>query len=94
MEYVRAYPRELPVLRDLLPSIETPTLIINGARDPVVPAANARYLNASLPKSKMVLLDGNHFLWEDAADLYADLLIKWWSREFLGMARSPERAGA
>ena len=34
MRYVRAYPEQLPVLRDLLPAIETPVLIINGARPP------------------------------------------------------------
>jgi hypothetical protein len=39
MRYVRTYPTELPVLRDLLSSIET-VLIINGARDPVVPPVN------------------------------------------------------
>src|SRR5215469_12539208 len=41
MRYVRTYPEQLPILRDLLPAIETPVLIINGARDPVVPPANA-----------------------------------------------------
>jgi pimeloyl-ACP methyl ester carboxylesterase len=34
MRYVRTYPEQLPVLSDLLPTIETPVLIIAGARDP------------------------------------------------------------
>src|SRR5262245_42738885 len=34
MRYVRTYPEQLPALRGLLPAIETPVLIINGARDP------------------------------------------------------------
>src|SRR5580704_16326746 len=37
MRYVRAYPAELPVLRDLLPQIQTPVQIIAGRRDPAVP---------------------------------------------------------
>ena len=32
MRYVRTYPTELPVLRDLLPEIQTPVQIIAGAR--------------------------------------------------------------
>jgi len=40
MRYVRTYPAELPVLRDLLPQIQTPVQIIAGRRDPAVPPAN------------------------------------------------------
>ena len=34
MRYVRTYPTELPVLRDLLPEIQTPVQIIAGAQRP------------------------------------------------------------
>ena len=34
MRYVRTYPAELPVLRDLLPQIQTPAQIIAGATRP------------------------------------------------------------
>jgi pimeloyl-ACP methyl ester carboxylesterase len=78
IRYVQAYPRELPVLRDLLPTIETPVNIINGKRDPVVPPANAEFLHQRLPKSKLDLLDAGHFIWEDAADQYAALVLSWW----------------
>src|SRR6478752_3276285 len=44
IRYVQAYPQELPVLRDLLPTIDTPVQIISGARDPVVPPVNAEFL--------------------------------------------------
>ena len=79
MRYVRAYPQDLPILRDLLPTIETPVLIINGARDPVVPPINAEYLHERLPKSKLELIDAGHFIWEDAADTYASLVTSWWA---------------
>jgi pimeloyl-ACP methyl ester carboxylesterase len=78
MRYVRAYPEQLPVLSELLPKIVTPTLIINGARDPVVPPVNAEYLYERLPDSKLEILDATHFVWEDAADQYAALLTSWW----------------
>jgi pimeloyl-ACP methyl ester carboxylesterase len=78
MPYVRTYPTELPALRDLLPAIQTPVQIISGIRDPVVPPANSEYLHERLPKSTLTLLDAGHFVWEDAADEYARLVISWW----------------
>jgi pimeloyl-ACP methyl ester carboxylesterase len=79
MAYVRKYPAELPVLRDLLPKIQTPVQIISGKRDPVVPPVNAEFLHDRLPKSKLDLIDAGHFIWEDAADQYAALVTAWWS---------------
>jgi len=79
MRYVRTYPTELPVLRDLLPQIQTPVQIIAGARDPAVPPVNAEFLHERLPKSKLDIIDARHFTWEDAADEYAALVTSWWS---------------
>ena len=79
MRYVRAYPAELPILRDLLPEIQTPVQIIAGAHDPAVPPVNAEFLHERLPNSKLDILDAGHFNWEDAADEYADLVTSWWS---------------
>jgi pimeloyl-ACP methyl ester carboxylesterase len=78
MRYVRAYPVELPVLRDLLPGIRTPVQILSGGRDPVVPPVNAMDLHERLPRSRLDLIDGKHFIWEDAADEYAALVTQWW----------------
>jgi pimeloyl-ACP methyl ester carboxylesterase len=80
MAYVRKYPAELPVLRDLLPTIRTPVQIINGKHDPVVPPENAEFLHERLPASKLDILDAGHFIWEDAADEYATLVTAWWSQ--------------
>jgi pimeloyl-ACP methyl ester carboxylesterase len=74
-----AYPQDLPVMRDLLPTIETPVQIIAGARDQVVPPVNAEYLYDRLPKSKLDILDTGHFTWEDGADQYAALVTSWWA---------------
>ena len=77
--YVRAYPRELPILAELLPRIETPVQIIGGLWDWAVPPSNHRYLDQRLPNSKLDLIDAGHFTWEDAADTYADLVTGWWA---------------
>ena len=79
MRYPRAYPTDLAILADLLPKIQTPVQIINGAHDPVALPVNAEYLHQRLPNSKLDLLDSGHFAWEDRADEYAALITSWWA---------------
>jgi pimeloyl-ACP methyl ester carboxylesterase len=79
MRYVRSYPAELPVLRDLLVEIQTPVQIVAGARDRAVPPVNAEFLHQRLPRSELDIVDAGHFTWEDAADEYASLVTTWWS---------------
>ncbi|HJY76540.1 MAG TPA: alpha/beta hydrolase, partial [Burkholderiales bacterium] len=88
MRYVRAYPEQLPVLGGLLPTIETPVLIINGACDPVVPPVNAEFLHERLPRSKLEIIDAAHFIWEDAADTYAALVTSWWAGGYRSAGKS------
>ena len=76
MRYVRRYPEELPVLADLLPQIATPVTIINGLNDPVVPVANAEFLDERLPNSQVVLIDAGHFVWEEAPAEYAAAVLE------------------
>ncbi|MFJ9448118.1 alpha/beta fold hydrolase [Kitasatospora sp. NPDC101235] len=78
LPYVRAYPAELPVLRELLPTLETPVQILAGRDDAVVPPENAEYLHAHLPNSKLDIIDAGHFAWEENADDYADVITRWW----------------
>jgi pimeloyl-ACP methyl ester carboxylesterase len=80
MRYVRAYPKELPILAKLLPTIETPVLLITGSRDTAVPPSNAEYLHARLPNSRLEIVDTAHFVWEDNPPLYASLVDSWWSK--------------
>jgi pimeloyl-ACP methyl ester carboxylesterase len=86
MRYVRSYPRELPILRDLLPEIQTPVQIIAGARDHAVPPVNADFLFERLPNSKLDIVDAGHFTWEDAADEYAALVTAWWGGGYAARA--------
>lgn len=79
MRYVRAYPQELPILRDLLPGIQTPVLLITGSRDTAVPPSNAEFLHTRLPNSRLEIVDTAHFVWEDNPALYASRVDSWWS---------------
>jgi pimeloyl-ACP methyl ester carboxylesterase len=78
MRYVRSYPADLPVLRDLLPQIRTPVQIIAGTRDKTVPPVNAEFLHDRLPNSRLDMIDAGHFTWEDAPEEYAALVRSWW----------------
>jgi pimeloyl-ACP methyl ester carboxylesterase len=75
--YVRSYPEALAALATLLPSIETPALIINAARDPLVPPANGRYLHERLPRSRLVSIDTVHFAWELEPGEYGEYVADW-----------------
>jgi pimeloyl-ACP methyl ester carboxylesterase len=75
--YVRAYPADLPRLAQMLPEIETPVQVIAGARDPMVPPANAYFLGANLPHCRVDLLDAGHFAWEDRASEWGDIALAW-----------------
>jgi pimeloyl-ACP methyl ester carboxylesterase len=75
MRYVRRYPQELPDLAGLLPAITTPVTIINGRNDRVVPLANAEFLDARLPNSRVAIIEGGHFIWEEAPQEYASIVV-------------------
>jgi pimeloyl-ACP methyl ester carboxylesterase len=91
MRYVQSYPTDLPILRDLLPTILTPVQIIAGGNDPVVPLANAEFLQERLPLSRLSIIERGHFLWEDAADEYAALITGWWGGGYTSVVRRPGR---
>ncbi|HEX3973383.1 MAG TPA: alpha/beta hydrolase [Stellaceae bacterium] len=76
-QYVRGYIADLPKLAAALPGINTPTLIIAGKSDPIVPPANGQFLANRLPRNRYVLLDAQHRVWEEAAADYADALLSW-----------------
>src|ERR1700750_152602 len=75
--FVRHYPEQNPVLRDLLPTITTPTQIVAGRDDELVPWSNNQYLDDLLPNSEIHPLDAGHFAWEQAAEEYGSLVADW-----------------
>ncbi|MGH9290705.1 MAG: alpha/beta fold hydrolase [Acidimicrobiales bacterium] len=75
--FVRHYPEQNPVLRDLLPTIATPTQIVAGRGDDLVPWSNNEYLHEHLPNSELHPLDAGHFAWEEASKEYGDLIVDW-----------------
>ena len=75
--FVRHYPDQNPVLRDLLPAITTPAQILAGRDDDLVPWSNNQYLHEALPNSEIHPLDAGHFAWEQAPGDYGRLVADW-----------------
>ena len=50
--FVRHYPEQNPALRDLLPTITTPTQIVAGRDDDLVPWSNNQYLDDLAPQQR------------------------------------------
>jgi pimeloyl-ACP methyl ester carboxylesterase len=63
------------VLAELLPEIARPVTIVNGRHDRVVPLANAEFLDARLPRSRLEIIDAGHFVWEEATAEYASIVL-------------------
>jgi pimeloyl-ACP methyl ester carboxylesterase len=75
--FVRHYPEQNEILRDRLPSIQTPALILAGEHDDLVPWSNNQYLADTMPNSVAHRLDAGHFAWEEAAGEYGRLVAEW-----------------
>ena len=75
--FVRHYPEQNGVLRDLMPTITTPTQIVAGRDDDLVPWSNNQYLDDLLPNSEIHPIDAGHFAWEQAAEEYGRLAVDW-----------------
>ncbi|MFD7155503.1 alpha/beta fold hydrolase [Kribbella sp. NPDC059898] len=88
--FVRHYPQQNPVLRDLLPTITTPVQILAGKADDLVPWSNNQFLADHLPHVETHPLDAGHFAWEEAAPEYARLLVEWITAGHRRTAPSPE----
>ena len=41
-----------------------------------VPLANAEFLDERLPNSRVVVIDGGHFIWEEAPAEYAATILE------------------
>jgi pimeloyl-ACP methyl ester carboxylesterase len=63
--YVRSYPGQLAVLRDLLPAVRVPVHVFAAGGDPMVPVSSGRYLAERIPGRELTILAAGHFAWEE-----------------------------
>jgi pimeloyl-ACP methyl ester carboxylesterase len=60
---------------DRLPSITAPTLVLNGADDPILPAENARILAERIPGAELILVEGARTEYKDEKQEEADAAV-------------------
>jgi class 3 adenylate cyclase/pimeloyl-ACP methyl ester carboxylesterase len=60
-------------LRDLLPSIRVPTLVIHRRDDRAVPIEHGRYLAAHIPGAEFAVLPGDIHMWDVGEDFPAEV---------------------
>lgn len=76
-QFVRGYIKDSPKLEPLLSKINTPSLIIAGKNDKIVPPVNGQFLADRLPNNRNVLLDAEHRVWEEAAKEFNETIASW-----------------
>jgi pimeloyl-ACP methyl ester carboxylesterase len=83
-QYVRSYPEQLPLLRDVLPEVHVPVRVFGATDDPLVPLSNARYLAERVPGSELTVLTARHFAWEEVPEEFASMVADWVTRAETG----------
>ena len=81
-QFVRGYIQDCPKLGPLLYNIKTPTLIITGKNDTIVPPVNGLFLADRLPNNRYLVFEADHRVWEEAASEYIETLICWFGGEY------------
>jgi len=76
-QFVRAYVPDSPKLELQLNNIKTPSLIIAGRNDSIVPPKNGQFLADRLPNNQYILLNGEHRIWEEVSVEYNELIASW-----------------
>lgn len=75
------YASTIAVLRDAdlteqLPKVSSPTMIVTGKTDPLIPAAAVEAFQKGIPGAKCAELDAGHFPPVEAPEKFAELLIE------------------
>ena len=75
----RAYELNLEIdIRDILPLVQAPTLVMQTKGDTIVPVEIGRFVAEHVPNGRFVAFDGNgHWPWGDAGRAAADTLAEF-----------------
>jgi pimeloyl-ACP methyl ester carboxylesterase len=82
-QFVRAYVHDSPILEPKLSDIKTPSLIIGGKNDTIVPPVNGQFLANRLPNNRYLLLGAAHRVWEEAVEEYIETVAAWINGSYL-----------
>ena len=78
VQILRSYIQDVPLLDGSLGSLTTPVQIIWGQHDGIATVENAYILHGRLPRNSIHIIDsGKHYTWEENAEEYLRVLMKW-----------------
>ena len=86
-QFVRGYIQDSPKLEPLISKIKTPTLIIAGRNDKIVPPSNGQFLADRLPNNRYILLDAEHRVWEEASKEYNEIIASWFDKDYRSLGK-------
>jgi len=86
-QYVRGYIQDNPKLEPMISRIKTPTLIIAGKNDKIVPPVNGQFLADRLPNNRYILLDAEHRIWEEASKEFIETIDSWFDKDYRSIAK-------
>jgi pimeloyl-ACP methyl ester carboxylesterase len=69
----------LSALPAMLPQLQMPTLIVHGSHDPAVPQSFAERAGASIPNSRVLLVDAGHFIPLNNPNAVAAALLRFFN---------------
>ncbi|MER5887895.1 alpha/beta hydrolase [Streptomyces sp. NPDC001941] len=69
-------------IRDLLPRIEAPTLVVGGTQDITVPVEHSRALHAAIAHSAYAEIDAGHVMFFEKEDEFVKLVTDFTDGEF------------
>jgi len=75
--FVRAYPRDLPLLGIRLAAIDLPVAIVVGRNDPYGLVRDAELLRERLPHARLDVLEAGHCVWEERAPEFEAIVTQW-----------------
>ena len=68
-------------IRDILPRIQAPVLVLAGDSDPIVPTAQAQLIAQTVPNADLVLIKGaGHVLGAERPEAYHRAITEWTQR--------------
>ena len=65
-------------IKEWLPRISAPTLVIAGDRDPIIPPVQARLIQKMIPHAELAMIrGGGHMLFAERPSEYQHTLRRW-----------------
>lgn len=78
---LRSWRRDVEALREIIPKLDIPTLLVWGTRDKAVDPRSAEKVRTQLPKAELKWIEGTgHLPFEEAPEEFGDAVLRFMKR--------------